>query len=147
MNNSLTNNANIENSDTEIHPILPQAGSHAAIETSSNRRSQRLVSLPIHQLRLSLTILAIQLLDSMLQYVPERRCSAASALESSYLDPYHDSSDEPVAEQKFDWSFLEAELPVDIWKTVMYAEILGYLGDVSGLETPTTGMDPMDTSG
>lgn len=81
----------------------------------------------------------------MLQYIPEKRCSAADALESQYLAPYHDSSDEPVAEQRVDWSFLDAELPVDLWKTVIYAEILGYHREVSGLKAPDIGVNPMDT--
>lgn len=45
---------------------------------------------------------------------------------SPYLAPYHDPSDEPIATESCDWSFLEADLPADAWKTVMYAEVLGY---------------------
>jgi p38 MAP kinase len=39
--------------------------------------------------------------------------------------PYHDPSDEPVAAEKFDWSFNDADLPIDTWKVMMYGEILG----------------------
>lgn len=88
--------------------------------------------------------IAIQLLDIMLQYAPEKRCSATEALGSQYLAPYHDSADEPTAEQKIDWSFLEAELPVDLWKTVLYSEVLRYLGESSGLKSPSTTVDSMD---
>jgi p38 MAP kinase len=31
-----------------------------------------------------------------------------------------------VAEVKFDWSFLDADLSADVWKTVMYSEVLDY---------------------
>ena len=55
----------------------------------------------------------------MLQYDPDLRISAAEALTSEYLAPYHDPNDEPVATETFDWSFLEADLPADVWKTVM----------------------------
>ncbi|KAJ5232983.1 hypothetical protein N7468_005939 [Penicillium chermesinum] len=112
---------------------------------SCPRRSRK----PLSKLIPSADRRALQLLDSMLQYVPEKRCSAAEALESHYLAPYHDGEDEPVAEQRLDWSFLEADLPADVWKTVMYSEILGYLGDVSGLRTPesdNSSPDAMDIS-
>lgn len=55
----------------------------------------------------------------MLQLDPQVRISAAEALSSPYLAPYHDPNDEPVAAETFDWAFLEAELPADIWKTIM----------------------------
>lgn len=71
---------------------------------------------------------AILLLDEMLQIDPERRCSAEEALEEQYLAPYHDPSDEPVAKEKSDWGLLDADLPADVWKTVMYSEVLGYHG-------------------
>lgn len=69
---------------------------------------------------------AIILLEKMLQVDPEKRCSAEEALEEQYLIPYHDPSDEPAAKEKFDWAFLDADLPADVWKTVMYSEVLGY---------------------
>ncbi|CAL5866192.1 uncharacterized protein PFLUO_LOCUS399 [Penicillium psychrofluorescens] len=50
---------------------------------------------------------------------PERRCSAEEALSMQYLAPYHDPTDEPTATETFDWSFLEADLPIDVWKTIM----------------------------
>jgi p38 MAP kinase len=69
---------------------------------------------------------AIPLLEKMLQIDPETRCSAEEALKEQYLAPYRDPSDEPVAEEEFDWGFLDADLPADVWKTVMYLEVLGY---------------------
>ncbi|KAJ5264611.1 hypothetical protein N7505_007404 [Penicillium chrysogenum] len=68
---------------------------------------------------------AIPLLEKMLQIDPEKRCSA-EAIEERYLAPYHDPSDEPVAKEKFDWGFFDADLPADMWKTVLYSEVLGY---------------------
>ena len=59
---------------------------------------------------------AIDLLEKMLMFDPRKRITAAEALAHPYLAPYHDPSDEPVAPEKFDWSFNEAELPVDTWK-------------------------------
>ncbi|CAG8212298.1 unnamed protein product [Penicillium nalgiovense] len=56
----------------------------------------------------------------------ETRCSAEEALEEQYLAPYHEPSDEPVAKEEFDWDFLGADLPSDVWKTVIYLEALDY---------------------
>jgi p38 MAP kinase len=69
---------------------------------------------------------AIDLLEKMLVFDPRKRVSAAQGLEHEYLSPYHDPTDEPGAEEKFDWSFNDADLPVDTWKIMMYSEILDY---------------------
>jgi hypothetical protein len=52
---------------------------------------------------------------------PRKRVRAGEALAHPYLAPYHDPTDEPEAEEKFDWSFNDADLPVDTWKIMMYA--------------------------
>ncbi|PQE29128.1 map kinase protein [Rutstroemia sp. NJR-2017a BBW] len=70
--------------------------------------------------------LAIDLLERMLVFDPRKRVKASEALAHEYLSPYHDPTDEPVAEEKFDWSFNDADLPVDTWKIMMYSEILDY---------------------
>lgn len=56
----------------------------------------------------------------MLVFDPKKRITAADALAHEYLAPYHDPTDEPVAEEKFDWSFNDADLPVDTWKIMMW---------------------------
>lgn len=56
----------------------------------------------------------------MLVFDPRQRIKAGDGLAHEYLAPYHDPSDEPVAEAKFDWSFNDADLPVDQWKVMMY---------------------------
>lgn len=63
---------------------------------------------------------AIDLLERMLVFDPKKRITASDALAHEYLAPYHDPTDEPVAEEKFDWSFNDADLPVDTWKIMMY---------------------------
>jgi p38 MAP kinase len=55
----------------------------------------------------------------MLVFDPKKRVKAEGALSHPYLAPYHDPTDEPVAEEKFDWSFNDADLPVDTWKIMM----------------------------
>ena len=69
---------------------------------------------------------AVDLLSKMLVFDPRERITAADALSHPYLAPYHDPTDEPVAEQKFDWSFNNADLPVENWKIMMYSEILDF---------------------
>ncbi len=55
----------------------------------------------------------------MLVFDPKTRMTATEALGHEYLAPYHDPTDEPVADEKFDWSFNDADLPVDTWKIMM----------------------------
>jgi p38 MAP kinase len=70
-------------------------------------------------------ITALDLLEKMLVFDPRKRIDASQSLEHEYVSPYHDPTDEPVAAEKFDWSFNDADLPVDTWKVMMYSEILG----------------------
>jgi hypothetical protein len=60
----------------------------------------------------------------MLVFDPRKRIDATESLAHEYVAPYHDVTDEPVAAEKFDWSFNDADLPVDTWKVMMYSEIL-----------------------
>lgn len=69
---------------------------------------------------------AIDLLEKMLTFDPRKRICAADALAHPYLARYHDPNDEPVAAEKFDWSFNEADFPIDTWKVMMYSEILDF---------------------
>ncbi|KAJ2973666.1 hypothetical protein NQ176_g6475 [Zarea fungicola] len=80
---------------------------------------------------------AIDLMERMLVFDPNKRVTAAEALAHEYLAPYHDPTDEPVAEEKFDWSFNDADLPVDTWKIMMYSEILDY----HNVEAAVTGLE------
>lgn len=74
---------------------------------------------------------AVDLLEKMLVFDPNKRITAADALSHPYLAPYHDPTDEPVADAKFDWHFNDADLPVDTWRVMMYSEILDFhqIGD------------------
>ncbi|KAF5380311.1 hypothetical protein D9757_007947 [Collybiopsis confluens] len=67
---------------------------------------------------------ALDLLEKMLVFDPRKRIDATESLGHEYVAPYHDPSDEPEAAEKFDWSFNDADLPVDTWKVMMYSEIL-----------------------
>ena len=69
--------------------------------------------------------LALDLLERMLVFDPRKRINATEALANEYLAPYHDPTDEPIANEPFDWSFNDADLPIDTWRVMMYSEILG----------------------
>ncbi|KAL4896038.1 mitogen-activated protein kinase mpkC [Aspergillus ambiguus] len=69
---------------------------------------------------------AVDLLERMLLFDQSKRISAADSLQHPYLLPYHDPADEPVAEEKFDWSFNDADLPKETWKLMMYSEVLDF---------------------
>lgn len=69
---------------------------------------------------------AVDLLEKMLVFDPRTRISSTEALAHPFLEPYADPSDEPEASEPFDWSFNDAELPVDTWKVMMYSEILDF---------------------
>ncbi|KAJ3504834.1 hypothetical protein NMY22_g17789 [Coprinellus aureogranulatus] len=62
----------------------------------------------------------------MLVFDPRKRITATESLAHEYVAPYHDPTDEPEASEKFDWSFNDADLPVDTWKVMMYSEILDF---------------------
>jgi p38 MAP kinase len=64
--------------------------------------------------------LALNLLDNLLVFDPDRRISAEQGLMHPWMAPYHDPTDEPVATEQFDWSFNDADLPLDTWKIMMY---------------------------
>ena len=68
---------------------------------------------------------ALDLLEKILVFDPRKRISATECLAHEYLGSYHDPRDEPVAAEIFNWSFNDADLPVDTWKVMMYAEVFG----------------------
>jgi p38 MAP kinase len=68
----------------------------------------------------------------MLVFDPRERIVASASLTHSYLAPYHDPTDEPEATKKFDWTFNDANLPVETWKTMMYDEVLSASPQIYG---------------
>lgn len=61
----------------------------------------------------------MDLLERILVLDPSKRIQVEEVLEHEYLAPYHDPMDEPVAQEKFDWSFNNIDLTVDTWKIMM----------------------------
>ena len=65
-------------------------------------------------------MLAVDLLERILVFDPKQRITATEALAHEYLTPYHDPTDEPVADTKFDWSYNDSNLPVETWNILMF---------------------------
>lgn len=86
---------------------------------------------------------AIDLLAKLLVFDPKKRISAVQGLTHPYMEAYHDPTDEPVCESKFDWSFNDADLPVDTWRVMMYSEILDFHQTV-GVANETEGSEQPD---
>ena len=61
------------------------------------------------------TILAIDLLEKMLEVDADRRITAEQALAHQYLAQYADPTDEPTS-APYDQTFEDLDLPVDQWK-------------------------------
>jgi p38 MAP kinase len=61
----------------------------------------------------------VDLLERIFVFNPTKRIQAAEVLAHKYLASYHDPMDEPVAQEKFDWSFTNLDVPVDTWKLMM----------------------------
>lgn len=87
----------------------------------------------------------VDLLERMLKFDPHKRITAVDALSHPYLSPYHDPTDEPLAAEKFDWSFNDVDLPVDNWKVMMYNEILDF-HNVDASMIPNLGEVPVDNN-
>ena len=82
-------------------------------------KALHLCSLTMLVVDATILLVAIDLLEKMLVFDPKKRITAGGGLAHEYLSPYHDPTDEPVAEEKFDWSFNDADLPIDTWKIMM----------------------------
>lgn len=51
---------------------------------------------------------------------PEQRITAEAALTHPYLSLYHDPTDEPIADETFDWSSIDVDHGLETWKTLVY---------------------------
>lgn len=83
---------------------------------------------------------AISLLEQLLLFDSDKRLTAKNALKHSYLAAYHDPDDEPVATERFDWSFNDVDLPPETWKLMIYSEVLDYhsIGSAGALDVGST---------
>lgn len=72
------------------------------------------------ELLIGMGYIARSLLERMLTLDPQERISAEEALQHPYMKMYHDPTDEPIAEERFDWMFNGGEFDKEMLKEMMY---------------------------
>ena len=65
----------------------------------------------------------MDLIEKMLVYDPEQRILASDALRHEWFEEFHDSDDEPDAQQCFNWKYVSKERTVEEWKETIYREV------------------------
>ena len=112
----------------EFYPFAPNKEPNTIIPCPPRGKRAGYVS-PRRNDSQKMTSTAVALLEDILQYDPNKRISAHQALNSPYLAPYHQSADEPAADGLFDWPY-EVELPLAVWRAIMYVPEKPQDGDV-----------------
>jgi serine/threonine protein kinase len=72
----------------------------------------------------SLTKTATCLLVKLLVFDPRERVTASEALAFPWLAPYHDSTDEPEAGRKFNWTLAGEKDLLETWKAKLYDQVI-----------------------
>ena len=80
--------------------------------------------------------LALDLLDKMLRFCPEKRITVAEALRHPYLASLHDDDCEPVAPAPFAFDFEEEDLRENALRNRVYEEMeLYHSGAAAGVDS------------
>jgi mitogen-activated protein kinase 1/3 len=69
---------------------------------------------------------ALDLLEKMLEFNPEKRITAEECLAHSYFEEYHNAEDEPVSEEVFDWSWDNFKPTKEILQGMVYDEAVKF---------------------
>ncbi|KAJ5805403.1 mitogen-activated protein kinase HOG1 [Penicillium pulvis] len=106
----------------EILPHICAEGTMERIAALPQRKKQ-----PFRTKFKAASLEALDFLEKVLVWDPSQRISATEALSHPYASLYHDPEDEPVAGAPFDWTLVTAEYSVDMWKYMIYSEIMNHL--------------------
>jgi mitogen-activated protein kinase 7 len=76
-------------------------------------------------LKVTLTDIAVDMVEKLLQFDPEHRLSAEEALSHPYLSAYRDPAEEPVHTTPFDFSFEQID-SIEEMRALIAQEVLEY---------------------
>jgi len=82
-----------------------------------------------HKLFPNASELAIDLVEKMLRFDPDKRITVEEALEHSYLAQLHDPSDEPVCEEEFHFIWDSVNLTKEMLKELIFKEMAAFHED------------------
>lgn len=69
---------------------------------------------------------SVDLLDKLLCFNPNNRITVETALAHPYFASYYDPSDEPVAEEPFNYEMELDDLPKERLKALVFEEVLDF---------------------
>lgn len=82
--------------------------------------------LPLKNLYPDATPEALDLLEKMLVFNPEKRYTAEECLAHPYFEDYHSAETEPLADEVFDWSWDNFEPTKELLQEMIYEESLKF---------------------
>lgn len=85
--------------------------------------------------------LALDLLEKMLQFNPDKRITVEKALEHEYLASLHDPTDEPICEETFDFVWDDVPLNKEMVKELIFKEMATFHPSAMQDETFTPQID------
>jgi serine/threonine protein kinase len=86
---------------------------------------------------------AVDLLEKMLVFEPDKRITVAEALQHPYLAALHDAADEPEADAPFSGDVPDT-LKGDAARVAMWKEVLAFHPELAGMPGPEAAAAPAD---
>jgi len=115
----------------QLHLIIDILGtpSHADTEYIASEKAKQYIrslppkrGVPFRQLFPRASPAALDLLEKMLTFAPERRLTVEQCLAHPYLRLLHDPNDEPVCNRPFEFDFEKHKLNTDALKNLLWQE-------------------------